>query len=122
MKETVKAKMIRVIGQLKNIEKWKGDAYSQDDEVDQAMTELKMIALNTIYGYPNEVCPHCENQSVINRPFSPCPKCGKILVACTMCSVPDSKDSCKGCREGSKMRIDIDFDLEKEFRLAGGGK
>ena len=125
MKETIKEKMTRIINQLKYIEKWKGDAYQQNDDVDQAVTEIKMIALNTIYGYPTETCPYCGKESIIKEPFGKCPKCGEIIVACTMCNVPNlkgEKGSCKGCKDGSKMKIDIDFDIEKEFRLAGGGR
>ena len=121
MKNANKDKMIRIINQLKYIEKWKGDAYQQNDDIDQAMTEIKMIALNTIYGYPTEPCSHCDKESIIKEPFGKCPKCGKILVACSMCSVPDSKRSCKGCIDGSKMDIDINFS-EDAFRLPGGGR
>lgn len=122
MKETIKDKMTRIIKQLKTIEYFKEVSYQQDDDMDLAMTEIKMIALNTIYGYPTEACPHCGKESMVKEPFGKCPKCGKELIACSMCSVPDSKRSCNGCISGSKMDIDINFDLETAFRLPGGGR
>lgn len=56
-----------------------------------------------IYGYEHtyEVCPHCGEEVELNAELSvqTCPKCGKRIVACSMCRAVAESDEpfCQNC-------------------------
>jgi hypothetical protein len=55
-----------------------------------------------------EMCPHCESEQETKFIVSPCPGCGKELVACSMCQEPFKpfpKCGCKDCKSGSNFKL-----------------
>jgi len=96
---------------LQEIERWKGDAYQQDDEVDNAMQDIKTLLSVIVYGEFTEWCPHCENEQEVSKQIQDCPECGKVLVGCAMCSnqMKDGPFGCKTCTDGTSRNYDIDI-------------
>lgn len=96
---------------LDDIERWRGEAYQNDDEVGVAMQDLKTMLSTIVYGDTTEVCPHCEEEQETNKPNSPCPNCGKTLIACSMCTM-EYADGCAGCTDGTSKNYDVELILE----------
>ena len=90
---------------IKDIENWSGSAYQQGDEVDVALSHIKMMVSVSKHGVCTEVCPHCDHMCTLDEPFKSCPKCKKLVVACSMCDA--SGTACQECQEGSEFYLDL---------------
>lgn len=95
---------------IADIERWRGDAYENDDEVGRAVQDIKVVLSTMIYGDTNETCPHCDMDHEINRIDFPCPSCGKTLVACSLCS-QDYNGGCGKCPDGTSKNFDLSLDM-----------
>ena len=104
-----KEKILRFKKALEDIERWRGEAYENDDEVGMAMQEMKMLLSTIVYGDTTEVCPHCDHEQEINEVDAPCPECGKTLIACSMCTM-EYGDGCGECPDGTSKMFDIKMD------------
>jgi DNA phosphorothioation-dependent restriction protein DptG len=94
---------------IKQIERWRGEAYENDDEVGSAIQDLKTMFSCMIYGDVTEVCPHCDQEQEINQIDAPCPNCGETLIACAMCTM-EYADGCEGCPDGTAKNYDVKLD------------
>jgi len=101
--------MLELKKSLQRIENWKGDAYQQDDEVDNAMQDIKTLLSIAVYGEFTEWCPHCESEQECSKQIQDCPACGKVLVGCAMCcnQMKDGPYGCKTCGDGKNYDLDI---------------
>lgn len=90
------------------IEAWRGDAYCNDDEVGMAMQDMKTFLSTLVYGEATETCPHCETEVETTKHITECPNCGKVLVACSMCTM-EYANGCAGCPDGECTNYDVDI-------------
>lgn len=107
-----KKQVMRLISDLKQIERWRGDAYENDDEVGMAMQDMKVLISTLCHGDTVEVCPHCDTEQEINKVDDPCPNCGEPLIACSLCTMKYNK-GCSKCPDGTSKNFDMDwFEIE----------
>jgi len=98
----------RIKSNLLQIERWRGDAYCNDDDIGRAMQELKTMMSCLVYGNYNEECPECGEQIDSNLTESVCPNCKEEVLACSMCTMVYD-GGCGGCVAGNHYDVDIDL-------------
>ena len=97
---------------LMSIEAWRGSAYENDDEVGVAMQDMKTFLSMLVYGDLTEVCPHCEDEIEVKKPLQDCSNCGKLLLACGMCTM-EYADGCAGQDEELGWCKNYDVDISE---------
>lgn len=103
-----KKQVMSLINELKQIEVYRGEAYQNDDDIGYAMQNIKALISTVCHGEAIEVCPHCDSEQEISTVNDPCPKCGKTLIACSLCNM-EYKGGCGGCPDGTSKNFDMDW-------------
>jgi len=62
-----------------------------------------------------EYCSHCHSEQLTNKIVKPCPKCGNLLVACSMCKTIAESGCCGNCTNGSNFILATEKDVENLY-------
>lgn len=118
-----KEKIMRILGEIDNIELWEGDAYQGwasshgQDEIGMAVQNIKLMCLSEMYGAGTTACPHCgaevEGDSVVLR----CGECGNRMYHCNMCDGWANQTAHKKAGERYVCPNDCDIDSCCSFRV-----